>query len=157
MCSLYRSMHLLLSKYNCQGSVTSVKCYLWLCERALTLPSCPVSMWARGFECARAVRSLVCFVLECGVRIPGTHVMSFWFRVGGSDTRAPCSVLLSDRAVSPLHMCLFCIVARSSCFNRLCAFMLCFVAVWQATCVFHWLRTFMLSCLIWTCGLWVSH
>ncbi len=28
-------------------------------------------------------------------------------------------------------------------------------AVWHAACVFHWLRAFVLSCLVWTCGLWV--
>ncbi len=28
-------------------------------------------------------------------------------------------------------------------------------AVWHAACVFHWLRALMLSCLVWTCGLWV--
>ncbi len=28
-------------------------------------------------------------------------------------------------------------------------------AVWHAACVFHWLRVFMLSCLVWTRGLWV--
>ncbi len=44
-------------------------------------------------------------------------------------------------------------VARSSCFYRLCAFVSC--AVWHAACVFHWLRAFMLSCLVWTRGLWV--
>ncbi len=62
--------------------------------RALTLPSCPVFMQARGFGCARAVRSLVCvicFVLERGVRIPA--LMS-WVSVScrGSDTCASCSV-----------------------------------------------------------------
>ncbi len=27
--------------------------------------------------------------------------------------------------------------------------------MWHAACVFHWLRAFMLSCLVWTRGLWV--
>ncbi len=45
------------------------------------LPSCPVCMWVRGFECVRAVRSLVC-VLECGVRLTGHSWLEFRFRVG---------------------------------------------------------------------------
>ncbi len=54
-----------------------------------------VFMWARGFECARVARSLVCvpcFMLERGVWIPA---LMFWVSVTwrGSDTRAPFSVI----------------------------------------------------------------
>ncbi len=54
-----------------------------------------VFMWARGFECARVARSLICvpcFMLERGVWIPA--LMS-WVSVTwrGSDTRAPVSVI----------------------------------------------------------------
>ncbi len=59
-------------------------------------------VWACGLECARIVRSLVwvfCFVLERGVRIPA---LVSWVSVScrGSDTRAPCSVLLCECVVS---------------------------------------------------------
>ncbi len=79
------------------------------------------------------MRSLVCvpcFMLERGVRIPA--LLSFGF-VSSSDTRAPCSVSLCECAVSSsLGRALFCPhvfcgVARSSCFYRLRAFMLCLV------------------------------
>ncbi len=69
-------------------------------------------VWACGLECARIVRSLVwvfCFVLERGVRIPA---LVSWVSVScrGSDTRAPCSVLLCERAVSSvLGRVLFCL------------------------------------------------
>ncbi len=60
-----------------------------------------------------------------------SHVLS-----RGSDTRAPCSVSLCERAArvrsaahSLVHVCCVCVcgVARSSCFYRLRAFMLCLV------------------------------
>ncbi len=54
-----------------------------------------VFMWARGFECARVARSLVCvpcFMLERGVWIPALmSLVSVTWR--GSDTRAPFSVI----------------------------------------------------------------
>ncbi len=83
-------------------------------------------MWARSFECARAVRSLVCmpcFMLERGVRIP--PLMS-WVSV--SDTHAPRSVSLWECAVSrslgPMLFCprVFCCVARSLCIVMLLFF-----------------------------------
>ncbi len=117
----------------------------------MSLPS-----WACGFERARAVRSLVCmpcFVLERGVRIPA--LMS-WVSVScqGSDTRAPCSVLLCECAVSSsLGRALFCPLVL--CFVVLHAVHVMSCAVWHADCVFHWLHAFMLSCFVWTRGLWV--
>jgi len=58
-------------------------------------------VWVCGLECARVMQSLVwgfCFVLERGVRIPA---LVSWVSVScrGSDTRAPCSVLLCECAV----------------------------------------------------------
>ncbi len=87
-----------------------------------------------NFQYARVVHSLssACLVL-CGAWCsdPGTHVLSYgscW----GLDTRAPCSVLLCERAVSSLlgralscPRVLWC--ARSSCLYWLHAFMLCLV------------------------------
>ncbi len=117
---------------NCQGSVTLVWRHSWFYDRALILPSCSVFMWAHSFECARAVRSLVCvpcFMLERGVWIPA--LMS-WVSVScrGSGTRAPRSVSLWECAVSSSLDCVlfcprvFCCVACSLCFYRLRAFML---------------------------------
>ncbi len=89
-------------------------------DRALILPSCPVFMWVRGFECARAVRSFVyvpCFVLKHVVQIPA---LLSWVSVlcWGSDTRSVCSVSLCECAVLSALFCplVFCGVARSSCF-----------------------------------------
>ncbi len=69
-------------------------------------------VWVCGLECARVMQSLVwgfCFVLERGVRIPA---LVSWVSVScrGSDTRAPCSVLLCECAVwSVLGRVLFCL------------------------------------------------
>ncbi len=136
-------------------------------------------MWVRGFECARAVRSLVCvpcFMLERGVRI--LALMS-WVSVScqGSDTRAPCSVSLWECVVSSslgrTLFCprVFCCVARSSCFYRLRAFMLCLVLcstqlVGSLAACFHvamscvntWLIRFLISCVFISCfahGWWI--
>ncbi len=122
-------------------------------------------MWARGFECARAVRSLVCvpcFVLERGVRIPA--LMS-WVSVScrGLDTRAPCSVSLCERAArvrsaacSLVHVCCVCVwcCTQFAFLSDACIHVMS-CAVWHTAHVFHWLRAFMLSCLVWTRGLWV--
>ncbi len=91
-----------------------------------------------------------CFMLEHGVRIPALMSCSgsVWAPCRGSDTHAPCSVLLCERVACvtfSVHVSfiLFC-VARGSCsatcfshflvllpavhvFYRMRAFMLCFV------------------------------
>jgi len=114
------------------------------------------------------LRALFRFVLERGVRTPAL-CLEFRFRVG--VRYALCSVSLCECAVSSSFGCVsfcphvFCGVAHSSCFYRLRAFMLCLLcfhvmsvmscAVWHVACVFHELRAFMFSCLVWTRGLWV--
>ncbi len=93
------------------------------CYSALTLLSCLVFMWVRSFECARALRSLVCvpcFVLERGVQIPV-------FR------RVLCC-------------------CTQFVFYRLRAFMLCLVLCGTQLVYFI---DYVLSCLVWTHGLWV--
>ncbi len=123
------------------------------------------------FECARAVRSLVCvpcFVLERGVRIPA--LMS-WVSVRvGVRTLALRFLSLCECAVSSSLDCtlscprVFCCVARSSCFYRLRAFVLylvlfgtqlvyslaaCFRVV--MSCVNTWLMSFLISCVFVSC------
>ncbi len=108
-------------------------------------------MWAHGFVC------VPCFVLERGVRI--LALMS-WGPVScrASDTHAPCSVSLCEHAVSsslfcPCVLCFVLLHAVHIWSDACIHVMSC--AVWHAACVFHWLRAFMLSCLVWTRGLWV--
>ncbi len=99
-------------------------------------------------------------MFERGVRIPA--LMS-WVSVSyrGSDTRVPhsvslweCAVLIPLGRASLLSTCvLWCFtqfVLSAACIHVMSC------AVWHAACVFHWLRAFMLSCLVWTRGLWVS-
>ncbi len=133
-------------------------------------------MWVRGFECARAAHSLVCvpcFVLERGVRIPA--LMS-WVSVScrGSDTRAPCSVSLCERAARVrsaarflLSTCVVCVVLHAvRVFNRLRAFMLCYVLCCVArsscfslaacfyvvmSCVNTQLMSVLISCVFMSC------
>ncbi len=122
------------------------------CDRALTLPSCLVFMWACGFECAQAVRSLVCvpcFVLERGVRIPA--FMS-WVSIHVGVWTLALHVLSCCVSVrSPVYMSCGVHAVR---FRPACIHVMSCV-VWHAACVSHWLRAFMLSCLVWTCGLWL--
>ncbi len=80
-----------------------------------------------------------------------SHVLS-----RGSDTRAPCSVSLCERAArvcsaarSLVHVCcvrVWCctqfVFLSAACIHVMSC------AVWHAACVFHWLRAFMLSCLV---------
>ncbi len=92
-------------------------------------------MWARGFECARPVRSLVCvpcFVLERGVRIPA--LMS-WASVTwrGSDTRAPRSVSLCSLAAC-FHVVISCVITWLMSFLISCMFVSCFAHGWWFVC-----------------------
>ncbi len=113
-------------------------------------------MWVRSLVC------VPCFVLERGVRIPA--LMS-WVSVScrGSDTRAPCSVSLCERAArvhlaarSLVHVCCVCVwcCTQFVFLSAACIYVMS-CAVWHAAPVFHWLRAFMLSCFVWTRGLWV--
>ncbi len=88
----------------------------------------------------------------------------------GLDTRAPCSVSLCERAVSSSLgrslFCprVFCVVARSSCFYLLRAFMLCLVPCGMQlvyslavcfhvvmSCVITWLMSILISCVFTSC------
>ncbi len=125
------------------------------CDRALTLSSCECAASSVLVPCALSSACLVsCWSMVFGSR---HSCLEFWF-VSGLDTRALCSVLLCERAVSsslgralPCPCVLWC--ASSSCFYQLRAFMLC----QQLVYLFHWLRAFMLSCLVCTRSLCVSH
>ncbi len=91
----------------------------------------------------------------------GFRIVLTWVSVScrGSDTRAPCSVSLCECAFSSLlGRVLFCprvlccmqfVFLSAACIHVMSC------AVWHAARVFHWLRVFMLSCLVWTRGLWV--
>ncbi len=68
-----------------------------------------------------------------------THVLSFGF-VTGSDTRALCSVSC-EIAVSSVDCTQFGFLSAACIHVMSCA-------VWHAACIFHWLRAFMLSCLV---------
>ncbi len=101
------------------------------------------------------MRSLICepcFVLERGVRI--LELMS----LVSVSCRGSCSVSLCERAVSSsLGRTLFCPCVLCFCtqfvfLSAVCTHVMS-CAVWHTVCVFHWLRAFMLSCLVWTRGL----
>ncbi len=106
-----------------------------------------VFMWARGFECARVARSLVCvpcFMLERGVWIPA--LMS-WVSVTwrGSDTRAPFSVIVCARSrvrSAPRTLVHVCFVVLHAVRVSIGCVHLCYILC-------------LCFCLVWTCGLWV--
>ncbi len=150
----------------CQGSVTSVWCLHGFCDRALTLLSCHVFTWACGFERAQ----MPCFVLERGVQIPGTHVLSFGFLSGfvhscsafclivwvcGREFAPPRALLFtsvvfciahSSCFIGCVHSCyVWCCVARSLCISLAA----CFHVV--MSCVNTWLMSILISCLFVSC------
>ncbi len=114
----------------CQGSVTH-GCHSWVLWQCPDTPVMSCFSWVCGFECARAVHSLVCvpcFVLECGVWIPALSV-SCW----GSDTHTPCVHLSRFRsmrsrvrsaACSSVHVCCVLCCCMQFMFYRLLEFML---------------------------------
>ncbi len=114
------------------------------CDR---LPSCPVFMWARGFDCARAVRSLVCmhcFMLERGVRIPHS-CLEFRFRVGvrtlALQVLSLCGSVRSrvrSAACSSVLMCYVVFFLSAACIHVM-------------SCVNTWLMSFLISCMFMSC------
>ncbi len=128
-------------------------------------------MWARGFECARVARSLVCmpcFMLERGVWIPALmSLVSVTWR--GSDTHAPFSVIAwvrglefaRHRALLSTCVLLCCtqfVFLSAACiyvYLVLCGTQLvyslaaCFHVV--MSCVNTWLMSFLISCVFMSC------
>ncbi len=115
------------------------------------------------FSRERAASSVLKCLVSCWSVVFRYQALMSWVSVScqGSYTRAPRSVSLFECAVaSSLRHVLFC--SRLLCFVLHTVHVLSAAcipvmsgAVWHAACVFHWLRVFMLSCLVWTRGLWV--
>ncbi len=115
---------------------------------------------SRALSCLRA---LFCVGAWCSD--PGTHVLSFGFVSGFGHSRSmfrvPCSHCVSVRLefarphalLSTCVVCVWCctqfVFLSAACIHVMSC------AVWHAAHVFHWLRAFMLSCFVWTRGLWV--
>ncbi len=141
-----------------QGSVTSVWCHSWVLWQSPDTPD--ISCF---YVSARLrVRSLICsalFRVGAWCSDPSTPVLSYG-SCRGSDTS--CSMFCLSLGACGLEFAqpyallstfvVFCDVARSSCFIGCMhsCYMLCCVP-----CVFHRLHAFMLSCLVWTCRLWI--
>ncbi len=134
---------------------------------------------ARGFDCARAVRSLVCvpcFMLERGVRIPALMSWDSVFVSGFRHSRSVFCHCVSARsrvrsiARSHVHVCfvvlhavrvsigcmhscnILCCVARRLCISLAA----CFHVV--MSCVNMWLMSFLISCVFVSCfahGWWI--
>ncbi len=100
----------------------------------------------------------LCFMLERGVQIPA---LMTWVSVScrGLDTRAPRSVLCECAVSSSLGHVLFCSRVLCCCTQFVFLSAACIHvisrAVWHAACVFIGCMLSMLSCLVWTCCLWV--
>ncbi len=98
---------------------------------------------ARLWRCARAMRS------------PSAYLVSCWSVVFGS--RHSCLEIRFSCLGSGHSRSIFChcVSARSRVRSDYAPPVhVCFVVL-HAVRVFHWLRAFMLSCLVWTRGLWV--
>ncbi len=113
------------------------------CDR---LPSCPVFMWARGFDCARAVRSLVCMHVLCWSVVFGSRhsCLEFRFRVG---VRTLALQVLSLVGVCGLEF------ARPRALLSSCV-MWCFLSaacIHVMSCVNTWLMSFLISCMFMSC------
>ncbi len=109
-------------------------------------------MWARGFECARVARSLICvpcFMLERGVWIPA---LMFWVSVTwrGSDTRAPFSVIVWVRGLefarhrALLSTCVLLCCTQFVFLSAACIYVVMF-------CVNTWIMSFLISCVFMSC------
>ncbi len=83
--------------------------------------------------------SCLVFRFHVGVRTLTLHVQSHCVSVQSRVGSAACVLWCCTQFMFLLAAC----IHVMSC------------AVWHAACVFHWLRAFMLSCLVWTRGLWV--
>ncbi len=116
-----------------------------------------VFMWARGFECARVARSLVCvpcFMLERGVWIPA---LMFWVSVTwrGSDTRAPFSVIVWVRGLefarhrALLSTCVLLCCTQFVFLSAACIYVIS-CAVWHAACIF-------IGCVLSCCHVLCEH
>ncbi len=116
-----------------------------------------VFMWARGFECARVARSLVCvpcFMLERGVWIPAlmSWVLVTW---RGSDTRAPFSVIVWVRGLEfARHRALLSTWVLLCCtqfvfLSAACIYVVS-CAVWHAACIF-------IGCVLSCCHVLCEH
>ncbi len=130
---------------------TLVRLFTAVCVRVLSLRSRVI----HGFVTEPWYSRHVPFLCERARLRDMLHsYLEFWFRVG-VRTLALRFLSLCECAVSSWFGCalscprVFCCVASAACIDVITC------AVWQAACVFHWLRAFMLSCLVWTRGLWV--
>ncbi len=111
---------------------------------------------SRALSCLRA---LFCVGAWCSD--PGTHVLSFGFVSGFGHSRSmfcltvwACGSSSLGRALScPRVLCVWC--CTQSVFLSAACIHVMSCAVWHAARVFHWLRAFMSSCLVWTRSLWV--
>ncbi len=121
--------------------------YSWFCDKALTLPSCLVFWWARGFECARAAHSLVYvlyLMLDRGVWIPVLlscfrPISGFVSGFGHSRSRFGVAVdacgLEFARAVRSS--------VRVHSLSSFCFLLFCLVLCGMQLVFFHWLHVFM--------------
>ncbi len=106
------------------------------------------------------LRALFCVGAWCSD--PGTHVLSLMSWVGvrtlALHVLSHCvSVRLEfARPRALLSTCVVCVwFCTQFVFLSAACIHVMSCAVWHAARVFHWLRAFMLSCLVWTRGLWV--
>ncbi len=110
--------------------------------------------------CSSRALSHLCALFRVGAWCldPGTCVLSFGFmsRFGHSCSTF-CLIVCGLEFARPralLSTCVFLCCTQFLFLSAACIHVIS-CAVWHAACVFHWLRVFMLSCLVWTCGLWV--
>ncbi len=145
----------------CQGSVTH-GCHswvLWQCHLHSRHVLFYVSLRLR--VCSSRALSHLRALFRVGVWCLDPGTFGFMLEFGHSHSMCP-SVSFWEHAVSSsLSRVLFC--PRVLCFVVLHAvhvlsaawIHVIYCAVWHAACFFHGLPAFMLSCLVWTRGLWV--
>ncbi len=120
-----------------------------------------VFMWACGFECARVARSLVC--VHCfvwSVVFGSRHsCLEFRFVSGFKHSRSifgHCVSAQSRVRSTPHTLVHVCFVVLHAVRVSIGCVHLCYILCCVACSLYiHWLRVFMLSCLVWTRGLWV--
>ncbi len=120
-----------------------------------------VFMWARGFECAWVARSLVCVHCFVWSMVFGSRHSCLEFRFvsgfGHSHSIFCHCVSVRSRVRSTPHTLVHvCFVVLHAVRVSIGCMHLCYILCCVARSLdIHWLRAFVLSCLVWTRGLWV--
>ncbi len=119
--------------------------------------SCERAAWVCSSRALSRLRAL--FHVGAWCLDPGTHVLSFGHVTGFGHSRSIFCHCVSARSrvrSAPCTLVHVCFVVLHAVRVSIGCVHLCYILCCVARSLYiHWLRAFMLSCLVWTRGLWV--